>query len=396
MAKARLFHATLPMRGGFAHPAARRTQSDSLVLHLSLDGVSGIGECAPRSYVTGETTRSVQEALEGLRMEALFDTLRTADSRELLTLLQADGFEKSFGIVGENNLVCLLETAVFDLLGQRLWTGVQEMLATSIHDTAEAVAPVPVTQVIDLEISAEDFLATRGPFHFVKVKASGDIVRDEATVRTIRDRLGPDVPVAVDANMSWTFDDALHNMKILRDHGVDLFEEPLQQGSWAGMRELRRRTGASIMLDESLCTLDQARTAVETEACDAFNIRVAKCGGLINSTKLIDYARQNGIQFQIGVQVAEVGPLINASRALAFVHRDAFTVEGGQSDRFFSSMIVAPAPAVDRTTNTISPVAGPGFGLSLNGSADSYAVLEFTDNHDQWRPTTTTPEVKAQ
>lgn len=149
------------------------------------------------------------------------------------------------------------------------------------------------------------------------------------------------------------------------------------------------------MLDESVCTPEDARTAVESGACDAFNIRVAKNGGPVAASKMIDLARSNGLAFQIGVQVAEVGPLINASRALAFRHRDALTVEAGQSDRFFPDMVVSPRPVVCRATNTIAPARGHGFGLDLNERAAPWAVLRRTEGEPVWRHVTSpTPRTK--
>lgn len=143
------------------------------------------------------------------------------------------------------------------------------------------------------------------------------------------------------------------------------------------------------MLDESLCTPEDARTAVEARACDAFNIRVAKNGGPLRAARLIGHARRHGIAFQIGVQVAEVGPLINAGRALAFCHRDALTVEAGQSDRFFPEMIVSPRPVVDRRANTLAPAPGPGFGMTLNDAAEPWAMLALPEESGSWRPVDT-------
>ncbi|MFF4217035.1 enolase C-terminal domain-like protein [Streptomyces nondiastaticus] len=402
MDEALLHHAALPMRVSFDHPAARRRRSDSLVLALTSGGVTGLGECAPRPYVTGETTAGVRAELQRVPMARLLERLRTTGgsgssggsggsdssrSEELLELLRRDGFARTFGITGGNNLICLLETAVLDLLGRRLGRGVGELIRPAgPGPSGDGREPLPVSQVIDLGTGVEEFLATRGPFHFVKVKASADIERDARTVTAIREALGPGVPVMVDANMSWTYDEALGNIKRLADCGAGLIEEPLRKGSWDELRDLRRGTGVPVMLDESLCSLDDARTAVRTGAADAFNIRVAKCGGLLNSVAIIDFAREHGIAFQIGVQVAETGPLIAASRQLAFRHRDAITVEAGQSDRFFERMIVTPAPAVDRAANTISPAEGAGFGMALDDSARAWAVLRHTPDTDRWQP----------
>ncbi|MFJ8869585.1 mandelate racemase/muconate lactonizing enzyme family protein [Streptomyces sp. NPDC102473] len=372
--RARLYHVELPMRTPFDHPAARRRTSDSLVLRLSADGVDGIGECAPRPYVTGETTTGVRAALERVDVDAALASLTGRDPAELLGLLHRDGFARTFGIDGGTNLLCLLETAVLDWLGRRLGVGAGSLLPGGTSRVPDALA---VSQVLDLSLDAEEFLATRGPFHFVKIKASDDIGRDVRTVRTIRGKIGDDVPVMIDANMCWTPANAVGHARRLAGAGVDWVEEPLPKGSWEALRVLRRDGGVRIMLDESVCTLRDARTAVESEACDAFNIRVSKNGGPLPAAGLAAYAQEHGIRFQFGVQVAEVGPLINAGRALAFGRPGALTVEAGQSDRFFPEMIVAPPPAVDRTTNTLSPAHGTGWGMGLTGSAERWAVRDL-------------------
>ncbi|UYQ62633.1 enolase C-terminal domain-like protein [Streptomyces peucetius] len=367
------------MSTSFDHPAARRTTSDSLVLSLDADGVSGIGECAPRAYVTGETTAGVTAALREVDLDALLALLTGAAPAELLERLHRDGFARTFAVTGGNNLICLLETAVLDWLGQRLGLTARQLLPG--HDDGPSDGPsdgpMRVSQVLDLSIDVEEFLDTRGPFHFVKIKASEDNEHDARTVKTIREHVGDHVTIMVDANMSWTPTTALPYAWRLRESGADYVEEPLPKGSWAGLRELRRSGGIGVMLDESVCGADDARTAVEAEACDAVNIRVAKNGGTLRAARLVDYARSNGLRYQIGVQVAEVGPLINAGRALAFNHPGALTVEAGQSDRFFPEMIVLPRPAVDRGTNTISPAEGAGWGMALNAAADRWLVRDF-------------------
>ncbi|WP_328751144.1 mandelate racemase [Streptomyces sp. NBC_00285] len=372
--RARLYHVELPMRTPFDHPAARRRTSDSLVLALSAEGVTGLGECAPRPYVTGETSASVRTALEQVDLDALLARLTGREPGESLGLLHRDGFARTFGIDGANNLLCLLETAVLDWLGRRLGTGARNLLPPGPLQEASSL---PVSQVLDLSLDTEEFLATRGPFHFVKIKASYDIEHDARTVRVLRDKLGDEVPIMVDANMSWTPANAVGHARRLREAGVDYVEEPLPKGSWEALRVLRRDGGVRVMLDESVCTARDARTAVESGACDAFNIRVSKNGGPLPAAGIVAYARENGIRFQFGVQVAEVGPLINAGRALAFGHPDALTVEAGQSDRFFPEMIVAPPPAVDRNTNTLRPAGGTGWGMDLTGRAERWAVRDL-------------------
>ncbi|WP_130796642.1 mandelate racemase/muconate lactonizing enzyme family protein [Streptomyces otsuchiensis] len=386
--RARLYHVELPMRTSFDHPAARRRTSDSLLLSLSVGGVTGLGECAPRSYVTGETTASVRTALQRVDLPALFARLTGRPPQEWPGLLHRLGFARCFGVDGGNNLLCLLETAVLDWLGRRLGVpagrllpGTPGMVGTPGMAGAlggeRETGTLPVSQVLDLSLETDEFLATRGPFHFVKIKASDDLERDARTVRTIREKLGDDLPIMVDANMSWTAAEAIGHARRLRTAGVDYVEEPLPKGSWEGLRALRRDGAVRVMLDESVCTSRDARNAIAAEACDAFNIRVSKNGGPLPAARLAAQAREHGLRFQFGVQVAEVGPLINAGRAVAFGHPDAITVEAGQSDRFFPEMVVVPPPAVDRHSNTLAPAAGSGWGMELADHAERWAVSDL-------------------
>ncbi|GAB2729133.1 mandelate racemase/muconate lactonizing enzyme family protein [Kitasatospora kifunensis] len=390
MAEARLYQVALPMRYGFDHPAARRSRSDSLLLRLTVDGVSGLGECAPRAYVTGETTASVRAELQRVAMRVLLERLRTEDPAELAAQLRQDGFARTFQVRGGNNLLCLLETAVLDLLGRRLELSAGALVCPE----ANGGGTLPISQVLDLGITVEEFLATRGPFHFVKVKASNDLDRDVRTVRALRAELGPDVPISMDANMSWTPEQALTALRRLSACGLSLVEEPLPKGSWAELAELRCQVGVPVMLDESVCTLADAQAAVRAGACDAVNVRVAKCGGLLNSVRLVDFAHQHGLDFQVGVQVAETGPLIAAGRHLAFGRPGALTVESGQSDRYFPEPVAAPLPPVDRRANTISPPGGTGFAMTLQDSAEPWAVLRLQAGTDTWLPAAAAPKAE--
>lgn len=384
MLNAHLYHVKLPMQVPFGHLAATRHVSDSVVLRLNIEGSIGLGECAPRLYVTGETSNGVCQGLLDLAMPRILTLLCSASAEELLDDLNRQGFEQTFKIFGTNNLICLLEIAVLDWLGQRLQLPADRLLPSRMLNTDNGL--IRVSQVLDHSLSVEEFIATRGPFHFIKIKGYLDRNKDIETVRTLRQYVGAAVPILIDANMNWQFDDALTHLKALRDAGTDFVEEPLAKGSWHHLGELRRRTGMPIMLDESVCTLHDARVATHGHYCDAINVRVAKCGGLLNAIQIIELVRECGLAFQIGVQVAECGPLINAGRALAVNNPDAITVEGGQSDRFFNRMIVHPSLSIDRNLNVFSKPTGFGFGLEVTNEIEQFEVYNFCQTDNKWRP----------
>jgi L-Ala-D/L-Glu epimerase len=88
--------------------------------------------------------------------------------------------------------------------------------------------------------------------------------------------------------------------------------------------------------------------------------------GISKSIEILKLAHQNSLAYQLGAQVAEIGPLIAASRHLAYAVKGYFAYEGGQADRYFKEFIVHPIPLVDRKTNLAAPIQGNGLGLELN------------------------------
>jgi len=72
---------------------------------------------------------------------------------------------------------------------------------------------------------------------------------------------------------------------------------------------VRAEGGIPVMADESLVTLEQARQLIDLGACDHFNIRLSKNGGITASLAIAKLAHEAGIKIQVGAQVGETGIL---------------------------------------------------------------------------------------
>ena len=83
------------------------------------------------------------------------------------------------------------------------------------------------------------------------------------------------------------------------------------------MKRVREESGVPVMADESLVTLNQARRLIELGACDYFNVRLSKNGGISGSLAIAKLAQEFGIKIQVGAQVGETGILYPAARTLA-------------------------------------------------------------------------------
>lgn len=368
MLKASLYKVDQPMAIPFGHAALKRVHADSIVLILEGGGLRGMGECAPRTYVTGESSDEVLEVAAGIDSARIAARILGTAPREVVRCMFHEGTAAYLGLPAGNNLACLFELAVLDLLARQAKRSVAGLVAEALswpHPVAER-CEIPFTHVLDFSADC----AHPGPeltnAHAIKVKVNAELGRTVSLVRAVRAAAGRKPLLIVDANMSWDVATALRHADALSGFDVGLYEEPLARGNLTGAALLRRQAAMPVMLDESLCSLNDAHEAVASGACDAFNIRVAKCGGLLGAIHMVRFAREHRIRYQIGVQVAQVGPLIQAERQLALLCPGFLTMESGQHDRFFDEMVITPVPVIERLRHRI--VIGPSTGLGVDPS----------------------------
>lgn len=345
-----------PMANPFVHGAHRRQTSDSVVLSWSRGGFTGIGECAPRRYVTAEDCESVLAELRRIDFAQLARALASGDPVDRGRDLYEQGLPSLSGQAVGNNTRCLVEMAILDTLAQQADLPLADFLLRIAAPARAARRTLPtrvnITQVLDLSQPVQAFLEQRKPRGSLKLKLAGEAQASRQRLHSIR-ALAPDLALYVDPNMSWSPQQLHDSARPFAELGVTLFEEPLPRGSLEDYRQARLEHGARIMLDESVNSPASLEQAWQQQALDAVNLRIAKCGGLLTTARMIEQCQQWGLPVYLGVQVAEVGPLIAAHRALLTACDGFIGVEAGQHDRFFDGHLLEPMPAIDRLHNAI-------------------------------------------
>jgi muconate cycloisomerase len=171
----------------------------------------------------------------------------------------------------------------------------------------------------------------------VKVKVGTARLSDAACLARVRTVLGQHRGLRLDANEAWHCETLRAQVEpLLRFHPLSL-EQPVPHAEVAGLGEVRRQflqpAGLPVMLDESLCCAEDAERAIAGQWCDAFNLRLSKCGGILRSLRILQLAGRNGIRCQLGCQVGETGILSAAGRHFACSAANLWFVEGSY-DRF--------------------------------------------------------------
>lgn len=314
-----LFALTIPFIEAFAHSAKTRSCSDSIVLRVTADdGTVGYGEGLARPYVTGETVESCLHHIEN----CLWPVIKTTDFQQLVP--SQDPAESlaavntalpelaSVGVIAWHAARSAAELALIDCLLRRQ----QQSLGALLPPKRPTInySGVITSSSVETAVQHAKRLVYLG-IRQLKVKVGG--ADDEPRVAAIREAVGNEVSLRLDANGAYSVDGAIETLKRLERCRIDSVEQPIPRGDPAQLAKVKRGTAIPIMADESLVTIDDANALIEHDACDFFNLRLSKCGGLYRTLHLARLALKAGKRLQLGCQVGETAILSAAGRHLA-------------------------------------------------------------------------------
>ena len=137
----------------------------------------------------------------------------------------------------------------------------------------------------------------------IKVKLGKDGPTDVERIRAIRKAVGPDIPLRIDANQGWKVKEAIETLKALDKFNIQHCEEPIARWNYMKLKKVKKHSPIPIMADESCGDEHDAERLIELKACDYFNIKLGKAGGIYKGLKIVDLAQKAGIHLQVGAFV---------------------------------------------------------------------------------------------
>jgi muconate cycloisomerase len=327
------FIVELPLRRAIRHASHVRTSTQNVIVKCTLsDGSVGWGEGVPREYVTGESAESAFELLTTFDVSQIRACPTFADAVEMaesLTLPPVPGDDRQ---CQGNAARCALELAVLDAFGRSFGESLTTVTRIVAPDLFEVQPQVQysgvVTSARGLKLTALAWWYRLTGFRQLKVKVGIVGYDDVKRLRRVRRLVGPKVALRVDANEAWSPNETVERIAALAPFEIESVEQPVKHEDVATLAEVRRAVPTPIMLDESLCSMVDARRAVTGGWCDRFNLRLSKCGGYIPTTRIAQFAALNGIQCQLGCQVGESAILTCAGRHFATSVRGLVAIEG--------------------------------------------------------------------
>ncbi|HEY5086842.1 MAG TPA: dipeptide epimerase [Gemmatimonadaceae bacterium] len=278
---------------------------ENVIVSISDDGVTGMGEAAPNRYY-GESPDSVVAALERYR-----PLVEAAESWSL----EAIEASLSNALRGNASARAGVSSALHDLQARKLGVPLHRMWGLNAAAAPLSSFTIAIDDVDGLKRRVRD--AAQYPVLKIKLGTT----RDEEIVRTVREA-APDKILRVDANAAWTPQEAVSRSAMLRDNSVESLEQPVAAGDIAGMRFVRERCGLPVIADESCLVAADIPRLAEEGACDGINIKLAKCGSLREAMRLAHTARAHSLSVMAGCMIetslgisaiAQIAPLLDSA-----------------------------------------------------------------------------------
>jgi L-alanine-DL-glutamate epimerase-like enolase superfamily enzyme len=346
--------------------------SNVLVWIHTDEGVVGIGEASfvPGGGVSEETPESTKPMID----RYLGPELIGEDPFDIERIHQKMDAAVPRNLVAKSGI----DLALWDLLGKALDKPAYKLLGGMVDPKILCTFTLSIDAPDKM---AEQALARKRQGYKTLVVKIGRVPQDDIErLRRVREAVGDDVNLRLDANEGYWPDQAIQIIRQMEKYNPEFVEEPVRRWDLDGMAKVAQAVDTPISSDESNTSVDSVTRIIQKRAADILNIKISKNGGLYRSKKIVALAEAAGIPCIVGgANTYEVG-------RQACRH---FAVSTAQTQMGLGSEGCAPASQskVDDVTTRfltyedvtarngyVEVILGPGLGVEL----DEEKVRKYT------------------
>jgi L-alanine-DL-glutamate epimerase-like enolase superfamily enzyme len=250
--------------------------------------IVGWGEASPLHSIAGETQQICLAAARELR-----PLLLGRNPLEIASLVR----EMDHFLPHNATLKSALDMALHDIAAQVAGLPLYRLLGGALRPL-ETDLTIGIGEPEEAGARAKGIVAQG--FRIIKVKLGTTFEQDRMRLRSIRDAVGPDIRLRIDANQGWDRATATRALNDFARFDIEFCEQPLRAHDVAGLRALARSAAIPVMADEALFSPPDALRLAQEEAAPYFNIKLSKSGGIHNALKIATIAEASGIGCMVG------------------------------------------------------------------------------------------------
>jgi muconate cycloisomerase len=293
----------------FAISEGRTRVHTSVILRLRTedDGLAGIAEivCAPPGKpeelpdeIVGAVRTVVAPALIGLAA-----TDRRLGCARVEAALKGRPWTKA-----------AVNVALHDLQARTLGVSVRDLLGGRLNDRIPVIGTVIGLMAPDAMARQAAETAAAG-YRAIKIKIGEAVAFDVARVAAVREAIGHEVALRVDANDHYQPADAVRLIRAIERYDIEHVEQPISRRDLLGMADVRKSVGIPLMTDDMVATPEEAMTVIRLGAADRVKVKVTK-HGLDGARQIVDMLAAAGMKAVLG-HVFEMGLAAVAEAHLA-------------------------------------------------------------------------------
>jgi L-alanine-DL-glutamate epimerase-like enolase superfamily enzyme len=354
----------IPMRKPLAFASGSVSQMDHVLLRITTDtGIVGIADIPPRPYTYGETQGGVVALLTTLFSDVLVGADPFDRNRIHAGLARTVGNHATKGGV---------DIALWDIMGTALGMPVHRLLG-GYTDRVRVSHMVGFSSGEEMLAEAEKYRDSYG-IQVFKVKVGRHPLNlDIDACRILRDGLGPDVELYLDANRGWSAVEAGEVLARVGDLGFTFFEEPCDAHEVLGRRRLVANSPIPVVADESAPTLGDAARELTTGGATALSIKTARTG-FSESQKILGLAEGLGIEVIMGNQIdSQIGSTATVTFGAAFRHASRRAAELSNFLDMSDDLVAEPLVISE---GTIAAPTVPGVGVTIDADKLAHYRLD--------------------
>jgi len=191
-----------------------------------------------------------------------------------------------------------IDLALWDVMGKSLQMPVYGLLGGKYQ------SKIPVSYTLSMDSSEK--MAEQAKYRVKQgyttlvVKIGHNPEEDVERLKSVREAVGPEIKIRLDANGAYRPDQAIRTIRKMEKYDPEFVEEPVKRWNINGMAKVARVIDTPISSDESNSTLETAFEIITKEAADILNIKISKNGGIFNCKKIAAVAETGDVPCLIG------------------------------------------------------------------------------------------------
>jgi L-alanine-DL-glutamate epimerase-like enolase superfamily enzyme len=288
-----LYKLFIPLIEPFVTSLGRDDNAENvLVKIITKEGITGFGECSPYMPINGESVDTCYavgqyfaKLLKGKNALAIEECIIAMDKM----------------IYGNTSIKSAFDMALYDIASQHADLPLYQFLGgsndkTIITDYTVSIGDPEKMAVDAVKIKAEGYPA-------IKIKLGNNGELDVVRIKAIREAVGDEIPLRIDANQGWSVEEAIQTLQALGKYDIQHCEEPIARWNFMQLPRVKRESPIPIMADECCGDDHDAERLIQLNACDYFNIKLGKSGGIFKALKMVKLAEEADIHLQVGAML---------------------------------------------------------------------------------------------